>query len=209
MAIGYRLRGRKEEARPRGERVRSSVMVESSHVMWIEIALAFGTAWLCGAAWSGSAVEILVNHADDNRALADGRRHPFHRPVPDVSDREHPGHTRFEREWGTSQGPRRTPSVAVQEVLARDDVPCLVARDLGRQPLGVGPGADMDKERGGRNRLGAPRGSIVEDEAFEPAVSATVDDLGVQSDVDVLRGLDVFHEVVRHVRSECPPADEE
>ena len=70
-------------------------------------------------------------------------------------------------------GRRRATSnalVPVQEVLARDDVPCLVARDLGRQPLGVRPGSDMDKERGGRNRLGTPGGSIVEDEAFEPAV---------------------------------------
>src|SRR5918995_6411704 len=202
MAIGYRLRGRKEEARPRGERVRSSVMVESSHVMWIEITLASVTAWICGAAWSGSAVEVLVNHADDNRALADGRRHPFHRPVPDVTDREHPGHTRFEREWGTAQGPRRTPSVAVQEVLARDDIPCLVARDLGRQPLGVRPGADMDKERGGRNRLGAPGGRIVEDEAFGVAVPAPVDEPGAQSDGDVRRCLDLLHEVVGHTLGE-------
>src|SRR5829696_4724985 len=127
---------------------------------------------------------------------------PIPHPRPDVPDREHPGKARFEREWGTSQGPRRTPSVAVQEVLACDDVPCLVARDLGRQPLGVGPGADMDKERGGRYRLGAPGGSIVEDEAFEPAVPATVDNPGVQLDVDVLRGLDVFNEVVRHVLGE-------
>src|SRR5688572_31775396 len=114
-------------------------MVESSHVIWIEIALASGTAWICGPAWSGSAFEVPVDHADDDRALADGRRHPFPQPEPDVPDREHPGKARFERERRASQGPHRTLSVPVQEVLARDDVPCLVARDLGRQPLSVRP----------------------------------------------------------------------
>src|SRR5215212_2290272 len=112
-----------------GEGVPVRLSWSSLRVKRVETARAAGPAPIPRRGWSGSAVEVLVNHADDDRALADGRRHPFHRPVPDVPDREHPGHTCFEREWGTSKGPRRTPSVAGQEVLARDDVPRLVASD--------------------------------------------------------------------------------
>src|SRR5215208_6915931 len=130
-----------------GEGVPVRLSWSSLRVKRVETAHAAGPAHIPRRCWSGSAFEVPVDHADDDRALADGRRHPFPRPVPDVPDREHPGNTRFERERGASKGPRRTTFVAVYEVLARDDEPCFVARDLGRQPLGVGPGADMDKER--------------------------------------------------------------
>jgi hypothetical protein len=36
-------------------------------------------------------IKVLVDQADADRALADPGRHPLHRPVPDVTDREHPG----------------------------------------------------------------------------------------------------------------------
>ena len=64
------------------------------------------------------------------------------------------------------------------------------------------PGSDMDKERGGRNRLAAPGGSIVEDEAFEAAVPTTADDPGIQSDADVRRCRDLLHEIVGHTLGE-------
>ena len=151
------------------------------------------------AALGQGAFEVPVDHADDDRALADGRRHPF-QPEPDVPDREHPGKARFERERRASQShiERHRPGRRSWPVMTYPASSRAISGGshsvCGRAPIWTKSAA-------------AETVSVRPEEASwrtrrSSRPSATVDDPGVQSDVDVLRGLDVFHEVVRHTLGE-------
>jgi hypothetical protein len=74
----------------------------------------------------------------------------------------------------------------MKEVSTGDDVAPLIAFDLLRQPVRVGPGSDKDKQGGSWDDLGVPGDGILEDEALEPSFPTTVDDLSVKADANIL-----------------------
>src|SRR6266567_469514 len=76
-----------------------------------------------------SAVEVLVDELDGDRALADRGGHPLDRPVADVADREHPGHAGLERHRRAVQGPPGRRRAVLEQVGAGDDEPPPVAPD--------------------------------------------------------------------------------
>jgi hypothetical protein len=101
---------------------------------------------------------------------------------------------------GTLQGPAFRRESVSQEVLTGEDEAPLVALDLPWQPPGAGFGADEDEQRGSRYGLCEIGGGVLEDEALEPPLPAAVHDLGVITDVDVLRRIYLLYQVVGHAR---------
>src|SRR5205823_1513870 len=91
--------------------------------------------------------QVVVDEADGDRALANGRRHPFDGAEPDVADREYAGRGGLERKRGPWQRPAR------RGVRTGHDEAPLIARDRTGQPAGERLRPDQDEQPRGRHRL--------------------------------------------------------
>ena len=90
-----------------------------------------------------------------------------------------------------------------------EDVAVLVARDLRREPVRLGVGADEDVEAAGRvSRRGTGR-VIVHVDLAERGVAVHGDDLAPQRDDDVRPRAELIDEVPRHALLECVTAVED
>jgi hypothetical protein len=106
-----------------------------------------------------------VDQADADRALADRRRHPLHRPVPDVTDREHPRQARLQQERRPFERP------VLGEVPAGQQITPAVASDGLGQPVGERLGTDEDEQAGSRDPLGNAGGPVPRLQLLRPLVS--------------------------------------
>ena len=152
-----------------------------------------------GLLWTAARMQPLrreqaVEELDRHRALPDGGGHSLDRTVPDVAGREHPRHARLEEKRTAVE----RPGAGVGKVGPREDEAVLVAIDLLRQPVGVRADSDHEEEAAGANRLLVSGGAIAEHQVLQPSVASAADDLGLKTDLQFRRCLDLTHQVVRH-----------
>ena len=137
--------------------------------------------------------EVGVHQWYDAGALARRSGNTFHRPGPDVADREYPGHHGGEVRGRQPVGPQ-----VLGDIPPGQHEAVLVEADLLRQPVALRLGTEQ-QEQAGRLVPGDLIGVQVADaDPFQPALSAAVHDLRALPDADLGHVLHLAEQVVGH-----------
>ncbi len=103
---------------------------------------------------ASDAAQVVVYQVDGDGALTDSRGDAFHRPVPDVADREDAGQAGFQESWQAPPWPLLTRLSVVEKVGPGQHEARLVAPHGIRQPLGARLGADQYEQGHGGHGFG-------------------------------------------------------
>ena len=144
-----------------------------------------------------------MDEGDRHAALADGRRNALHRGEPDVAAREDAGHARLEQVRVAIELP---PSRRLRR--AGEDEAVGVEGDLGREPAGLGVGADEDGQPPDSSRVTSPvsrlRTSIASRDSSPWAATTSAPET-----TPTFGSAELVDEVSRHAASEPAAATED
>src|SRR5437763_987677 len=113
-----------------------------------------GRLWLSGGSGGARAVslgqlgQVLVNECNRHAAFADTRRDALDRAVANVARGENAGNAGLEQIRIARERPRALPSFdEIDDVAAGTHITALIPNHRGRQPGGIGVGADEHEQR--------------------------------------------------------------
>src|SRR5690348_11753262 len=126
-------------------------------------------------------LKISVHERDRHAAFADRRRDALDRAQANVAAGEYARHAGFEQ----IRVARERPATGPHHVVPGEHVATRVARDGGRQPVGLRIGADEHEESAARVLLHATAGGIANVDRRQVRVTVGSDDLGSHAYADV------------------------